>query len=71
MEEIREHVLDVLSDMLGDGIDKLCEDYGIDCIDWNYPFEGDSNYHFEEMCNAIAQGIQETISWEEYINKDA
>ena len=64
------HVMDVLGDLLADGIDILCKDYGIEYIDWAYPYEGDSSYHFEEFCKAIAEGIQTTVNWEEYDRAD-
>ena len=60
-----EHISDVINDKLAEAYDILCKEYGIEVIEWYYPFEDDAGNAFDDLCKATAEAIEQTISWYE------
>lgn len=60
-----DHVSNVLNDKLAEAQDILCKEYGIQIIEWYYPFDDDATAAFDDLCRAIKEAIEQTISWYE------
>lgn len=60
-----ERVSAILNDKLAEAQDILCKEYGIEIIEWYYPFDGDATAAFDDLCRAIKEAIEQTISWYE------
>lgn len=56
-------VENIVNDKMAEAIDELCRTYGIDCIEWYYPYDADAEQASIALVNAIADGIEETLSW--------
>ena len=57
------HIEAVLNDAIADAMDKLCAEYGIDMIEWYYPFDADAESAFADFAEAVANAIEQTVSW--------
>lgn len=57
------HIEDVLSTAISNATDKLCAEYGIECVEWYYPFDGDAENAFVELVKATTEAIEQTMSW--------
>lgn len=60
-----DHVSNVLNDKIAEAVDALCKEYGIEMIEWYYPFEDDATAAFDALCRATKEAIEQTISWYE------
>lgn len=60
-----EKVSAIINDKLAEAQDILCKEYGIEVIEWYYPFEDDAGNAFDDLCKATAEAIEQTISWYE------
>lgn len=60
-----DHITTVINDKLAEAQDILCKEYGIEIIEWYYPFDGDATAAFEDLCRATKEAIEQTISWYE------
>lgn len=61
----RDHVSNVLNDKIVEAFDILCKEYGIEVIEWYYPFEDDAGNAFDDLCKATTEAIEQTMSWYE------
>lgn len=61
----RDHVGMVLNDKIAEAVDALCKEYGIEMIEWYYPFDDDATAAFEDLCKATTEAIEQTMSWYE------
>lgn len=59
----RMHVDNVLNDAIADAMSKLCAEYGIEMIEWYYPYDADAETAFAEFSGAVSNAIEQTISW--------
>lgn len=59
----RMHVDNVLNDAIADATSRLCAEYGIEMIEWYYPFDDDAESAFAEFSDAVSNAIEQTISW--------
>lgn len=59
------HVEQVINDYLADALDALCAEYGIEMIEWYYPFDADAETAFNDYVRAVVEGIESTLSWYE------
>jgi hypothetical protein len=57
------HVETVLNDAIADAMDKLCAEYGIQMIEWYYPYDGDAETAFTDFAKAVTSAIEQTMSW--------
>ena len=57
------HVGDVLSNAVAEAMDKLCAEYGIECIEWYFPYDGDAESAFGDFAEAVTRAIEQTMSW--------
>lgn len=60
-----DHITTVINDKLAEAQDILCKEYGIEIIEWYYPFEDDASAAFDALCRATKEAIEQTISWYE------
>lgn len=60
-----ERVSTVINDKLAEAYNILCKEYGIEVIEWYYPFEDDAGNAFDDLCKATTEAIEQTISWYE------
>lgn len=60
-----EKVSAIINDKLAEAQDILCKEYGIEIIEWYYPFEDDATAAFDDLCRATKEAIEQTISWYE------
>ena len=60
-----DHVSMVINDKLAEAYDILCKEYGIEVIEWYYPFEDDVGNAFDDLCKATTEAIEQTMSWYE------
>lgn len=51
--------------LIAEAYNILCKEYGIEMIEWYYPFEDDVTAAFEDLCKASKEAIEQTISWYE------
>ena len=64
--EVRlDQIQTVINDKLAEAQDILCKEYGIEIIEWYYPFEDDATAAFDDLCRATKEAIEQTISWYE------
>ena len=60
-----DHVSNVLNDKIAEAVDALCKEYGIEMIEWYYPFDDEAEAAFTDLAKATAEAIEQTISWYE------
>lgn len=60
-----ERVSAIINDKLAEAQDILCKEYGIEIIEWYYPFDDEAEAAFTDLAKATAEAIEQTISWYE------
>lgn len=59
----RARVETVLNDAVSAAMDKLCAEYGIQMIEWYYPYDDDAEAAFADFAEAVSNAIEQTMSW--------
>ena len=57
----RDHVSNVLNDKIAEAQDILCKKYGIEMIEWYYPFDDEAEAAFTDLAKATAEAIEQTL----------